>query len=303
MIRATRIGGTSCCTYVFWLSCMPVGGMGFWTIEYEVANEASAPVFTFGLTQDRAATSTVGFIPFQIDGHPGFSDEEETTVGYACSDGTPAGATDEGANWGESAFIDITSVGDGFSSVVITCIPYDPNTETMGDPITIDITADILCFIDGVSAGTTNWFTAGSGYPHPISGGCPTDTVGTTIYGGIDVVHCMGEGGYLTTAITEATVISGHVDYADGTSCDAGCCISDLSGCSPTIDSGNVSGTFDISTPVMMTQDPDNPGVWLADTSALGLGSSGTFSYLVAVLQIQTNLGVADWVIAHSSCF
>lgn len=302
-IRASTLAGSACCIYHFHLSCAGVGDMGWWEIEYEVADAENPPDFDFQYwDQDPTAAVQNGYIPLQIDGHPGYSDEAETTIGYAAYPLEPPGVSGDFNDWAETAYLQINALNGGFSSFVVTCIPYDAQTQTMGDPenpLTLDLTEYLACPGHGVSAGTMNWYSSsGTQYPHPLGGSGIEGMVGTTLYAGHLVLHCAGEAGYLTDEITEATIVSGHVDYASVETCDAGCCFGGIDSCNPSIPSELIESSFDITTPVGMTQDEENPGVWLVDRDALGLDG-----VLVGVFQIQTNLGVADWIVAHSICF
>jgi hypothetical protein len=317
MIRVSKIGaGSSCCIYVFNLSCAGVGDMASWAVDFANNDDGNAPIFNFIPCQSAGDGDQTGYVPFQIDGHPGYSDVDETTDGYAYFAGTLTGGGDERIDWAETAYLEILDLAGGFSHLSVSAVPYDSSTQTVGDvdnPLTADLTGYVNCAA-AILGCTMNIFGGGN-YRDPtgffttpnrvwlffVPGDAPAPGCSTEPGGGGDLTFAITDG-----SITSAVISSGTTKLPDPDgACASGGCFTDVEGCSPDIGEGDVASTFDITGPITMTPDPTTVGWFYVSADALGLWDVGAGQALngICTLQITTNLGPATCIVAHSNEF
>ncbi len=315
MIRVSKIGGGSpCCTYVFYVSCAGPGDMASWTIDYTAADEENPPIFNFSFAQGTGDGDQVGYVPFQIDGHPGYSDEDETLDGYAYFGGTLEGGGDDRIDWAETAFLEIQDIAGGFSHLVVSAVPYDSSTQIVGDvdnPLTTDLTDYVNC--TGAILGCTMNIYGGGNFRDPegffttpnrvwlffVPGDAPAPGCSTEPGGGGDLSFAITDG-----SITSVVIESGTTKLPDPDGpCANGSCFIDPEGCSPSIGDSDVASTFDIVGPITMTADPTTVGWFYVSADALGLWDVGAGVAVngVCTVQITTNRGTCTSIVAHSN--
>ncbi len=311
MIRASILYTSSCCIYHFHLSCAGVGDMAQWSLDFEPADPDNPPVFAFNFwDQDPTIDPSVmaGFVPFQLDGHPGYSDADETLDGYAVNPDTPPGA--DGSAWAETAFLEISAINGGFATLTITALPYDATAQTVGDAVTLDMSAFVDC--QGVLLGSVVNVFSGGNFPDPTGDtstpnrvwfwfvhssdaqpGCIIEPGG----GGTGVGSIIDDG-----SVGTVTINSGETRYCSSGHDDDGACFNDREGCSVSIADADVGDTVAITGPFTATPDPTTPGYFYLDLDTLGLYDIGDSTGIAGVctLNITTDLGDAIVKIAYS---
>lgn len=304
MIRAAKLYGATECLFHFHVSCAAVGDKAQWSLDLEATDPDNPPDFGFYL-QDEDPTLDpsvqTGFVPFEIDGHPGYSDTGNTLDGYAVSETDPPGASGDLGPWAESAYLIINNVNGGFNTLTITAIPYDATAETVGDPLTHEMASYVGC--QGVLLGSVVNMFGGGNFPDPTGDrstpnrawfwfvsssdaqpGCIVEPGG----GGTGVGSIIDDGSVGTVTIT-----GGTTRYCSSDHSDVGECFTDREGCSVRIGDDVVGSTFDIVGPITLTPDPTTPGYYYCSLDVLGLYDLGASTPIAGVcnVAVDTDIG------------
>jgi hypothetical protein len=305
-IRSAFIDNGLNCTYVFNMSCIAAGVPSYWWIETENIDDDAPVDFLFGVDQ------------FGGDGFPGYPTwyVPDTGVAFKAAPGGPLAGTDD--YWCEQAYLQITTLGGGFSTCIVHAIIDGTSTE-----LTFDLSAFIGCYTFLQAGGQyANWPASAGDFPgFPGPDGSPAGTrIYTTFYpnqsqpitdvGGYPV-PCAGDAGFDLALITSAvipaedTASGGPVAlylYPTGAIPADGSTMHDLDTCFPHYLASDdpapaSSGVPVIGADVTLTQDPDHPGWWYFDAADAGLFDGSvwvdTFS---AQFKIDTNKGPVNYM-------